>query len=458
MFRGRPFAIGGWRWARLALVLAAFSFGARAQERHVPVVLISVDGLKPEYVLQADAHHLQIPNLRRFPREGSFAEGVRGVVPTVTYPSHTTLITGASPARHGIYANTTFDPQQKNRGGWYWYAEDIRVPTLWDAVAEAHLTTANVHWPVSVAERHITWNLPQYWRAGTPDDRKLLRVLATPGLLDDLEKELGPYADGMDEEIGGDENRARFAARLMEWKRPDFMTVYLTALDTAEHQFGPFSAEANATLERIDAALGRVVEAAERVYKGQAIICVVSDHGFAGVSRDVNLGVALRQAGLMNLSEKGEVTGWKGAVWSSGGSAAIVLRDSADATTKSRVSALLQQIAANRANGIDRIVPAEELRERGGFPNAQFLVALRPGFEIGEALTGKLITDSGSKGTHGYWPDIPEMRSSFFIAGPGIAAGRSLGTIDMRSIAPTLARLLGVRLPAAEAEPIELDR
>ena len=178
MFRGRLFPIRCWRWVRLALVLAAFSFGARAQERHVPVVLISIDGLKPEYVVQADAHHLRIPNLRRFLQEGSFAEGVRGVVPTVTYPSHTTLITGTSPARHGIYANTTFDPKGKNRGGWYWYAEDIRVPTLWDLAAEAHLTTANVHWPVSVAERHITWNLPQYWRAGTPDDRKLLRVLA----------------------------------------------------------------------------------------------------------------------------------------------------------------------------------------------------------------------------------------------------------------------------------------
>ncbi len=456
MFRGRLFPIRCWRWARLALVLAAFSFGARAQERHVPVVLISIDGLKPEYVLQADAHHLRIPNLRRFPQEGSFAEGVRGVVPTVTYPSHTTLITGTSPARHGIYANTTFDPEGKNRGGWYWYAEDIRVPTLWDLAAEAHLTTANVHWPVSVAERHITWNLPQYWRAGTPDDRKLLRVLATPGLLDDLEKELGPYADGIDEEIGGDENRSRFAARLIEWKKPDFTTVYLTALDTEEHQFGPFSAEANATLERIDAALGRVVEAAERVYKGQAVICVVSDHGFASVSKDVNLGVVFREAGLIDVSAKGEVTGWKAMIWGAGGSAAVVLKDRSDTATRSRVAALLAGIAAHPENGIDRIVSAQELHERGGFPGADFLVALKPGYATGEGVTGKLVTAASSRGTHGYWPDLPEMRSCFFISGPGVAAGHSLGTIDMRSIAPTLARLLGMRL-AAEMKPIELQ-
>ena len=132
--------------------------GAQEQTARIPVILISIDGMKPEYVLEADVHGLKIPNLRRFVKEGAYSTGVHGVVPTVTYPSHTTIITGVSPAKHGIHANTTFDPLQKNYGGWYWYAEDIKVPTLWDAAADAHLTTVNVHWPVSVAAR-ITWNL-----------------------------------------------------------------------------------------------------------------------------------------------------------------------------------------------------------------------------------------------------------------------------------------------------------
>ncbi len=60
----------------------------------------------------------------------------KGSIPTVTYPSHTTLVTGVWPATHGIYANTTFDPLQKNYQGWYWYTEDLRVDTLWDAAQE----------------------------------------------------------------------------------------------------------------------------------------------------------------------------------------------------------------------------------------------------------------------------------------------------------------------------------
>ena len=99
------------------------------------VLLISVDGLKPEAILDADGHELRVPNLRALLADGVHATGVRGVLPTLTYPSHMTLLTGVSPATHGIYANTTFDPLGRNERGWYWYAEDVRVATLWDAAA-----------------------------------------------------------------------------------------------------------------------------------------------------------------------------------------------------------------------------------------------------------------------------------------------------------------------------------
>src|ERR1700686_3710341 len=120
----------------MLLALAAILLVAAAAQ-NVPqaplLVMISVDGMRPDYVTAADAHGARIPNPRRFLQEGTYAEGVQGVIPTVTYPSHTTLVTGVWPAKHGILADTVFDPLQKNHEGWYWYAEDIRVPPLWDA-------------------------------------------------------------------------------------------------------------------------------------------------------------------------------------------------------------------------------------------------------------------------------------------------------------------------------------
>ena len=90
------------------------------------------------------------------------------------------------------------------------------------------------------------------------------------------------------------------------------------------------------------------------------------------------------------------------------------------------------------------------MHKRGGFPEAQWLVALKPGYVTGENLSGEMVTASVVKGMHGYWPDLEEMNASFFVMGPGVKAGKSLGVIDMRAIAPTLARFLGVGLPAAE--------
>jgi len=113
------------------LLATTFGFQTLAQQKsYIPVVLISIDGLKPDYVLEADKHGLKIPNLRRLVKEGAFATTVTGNMPTVTYPSHTTMVTGVSPSKHGIYTNSPFDPFGKNQGGWNWYAEDIKVPML----------------------------------------------------------------------------------------------------------------------------------------------------------------------------------------------------------------------------------------------------------------------------------------------------------------------------------------
>src|SRR5215467_9400269 len=148
------------------LAILFLANAARAEEKAPPaLVMVSVDGMKPEYVTHADAHGAKVPNLRRMMHEGAFAEGVEGVVPTVTYPSHTTLVTGVWPAKHGIFANTLFDPLEKGHQAWYWYAEDIKVPTLWDTMREAERTTASVQWPVTVGAK-ITWDIPELWRAG----------------------------------------------------------------------------------------------------------------------------------------------------------------------------------------------------------------------------------------------------------------------------------------------------
>ena len=431
---------------------AAIAAEAAAQDRAAPplLVMISVDGLRPDYVTQA-AHGAKIPNLRKFLSQGAYADGVQGVIPTVTYPSHTTLVTGVWPAKHGIYANTTFDPLQKNFQGWYWYFEDIRVPTLWDAAAKAGRTTASIQWPVTVGA-HINWLIPEFWRANTPDDAKLLRAVSTPGLIAEATADIGPYSGGIDTSVEADKNRGKYAEWILEKKHPALLTLHLIALDHIEHETGPFSSEAVTVLEGIDAAIGGVWDAAERVASGHAFVAVVSDHGFARTDAQLNLFSAFREAEFFHIDGKGKITDWRAMPWVTGGSAAIMLRDPEDGALRSQVKDLLTKIASDPANGVDRVLDAEELRARGGYPTASFFVGLKPGWRTGSDVETPLLTKTKAGGTHGELPDLPDLRASFFLVGPGVPAAKDLGVIDMRNIAPTLAHEVGLQLPSADGE------
>jgi predicted AlkP superfamily pyrophosphatase or phosphodiesterase len=442
------------RLARLFMsAIAGLVLGAAASASARPVLLISIDGLRPADVLQASQRGLHLPNLTAFVTNGSYAEGVTGVLPTLTYPSHTTLVTGVSPAKHGIVANTTFDPMNINDGGWYWYAEDNKAQTLWDAAFLARLTTGSVNWPVTVGARHITWNLPQIWRTGHPDDRKLVRALSTPGLVAELEAARREgYADGKDESLAGDKLRAGFAQSLIRHHQPGFLTVYLSALDTQQHLTGPGSPEAQQTLEAIDSLVGDII-ALERQFHPDAVISVVSDHGFANVDTAINFYRPFIDAGLISVDATGKITAWQATPWVSGGSVAIMLARPDDAALRARVAALLNRLAADPGARIAQVITEPAIAAAGGNPRAAFYINLKLGAVaapfMGSALP-MVLPPNGNKGMHGYFPATPEMRSTFLIAGPGIAKGRDLGEVDMRAIAPTLARAMGAVLPGAE--------
>ncbi|HLK65645.1 MAG TPA: ectonucleotide pyrophosphatase/phosphodiesterase [Bryobacteraceae bacterium] len=426
------------------------------------LLMISIDGMRPDSVLQADAHGLKIPHLRRILHDGAHATGVRGVLPTVTYPSHTTLVTGVWPARHGIYSNTTFDPLGLNFEGWYWYSEDIAVPTLWEAAAKAGLTVGSVSWPASVDAKGIRYNIPEYWRAQkTPDDLKLLRAVSTPGLVAEIAKEAGPYNVDLDDAIPGDLARTKYAAWILRHGKPRLMTVHLAALDHLEHATGPFSAESNRTLEQIDEMVGQLEEAMHASWPDYTI-CIVSDHGFSGIDHTLNLMKAFADQGLVTLGKGAGFRGaplvvdWKAFPKVDGGSAAVLLKDSKDAATRTKVENLLRSLAADPANGIAGILDHKAIAAIGGDPEAAFWVDMKPNFSVANTM-GPLVSEKAG-GTHGYAPSHAEMLASFFIAGPDVKPGLSLGEIDLRNVAPTMAAYLNVPLPSAELKPVAIGK
>jgi hypothetical protein len=397
---------------------------------------------------------------------------VTAVLPTVTYPDHTTLITGVWPDVHGIVNNTVFDPLRNFDGAWYWYAGDIRMPTLWDAAHQAGIGTASVSWPVSVNATSVDALIPEYWRTdndsvdpqdANAQDAELMAAISRPeGMLFEMEKRLGPYMMGNDTTVEGDRVRTRFSLDILQRKKPGFMTIHLSSLDETEHNTGPFSKESDQTLEAIDQMVGQLIDAAMK-NDPNTVVVIVSDHGFAKVDHALNIAIPFLQAGMIQIKASAtgvvRVVSWKAEPWASGGLAAVMLHDQRDAKTREQVRAMLDRLAADPANGIARILDRDEIHAMGGFPDAEFLIALKPGYLTTGGLSGALVSDQPPDlGTHGYLPTYPEMRASFFVMGQGIAHGRDLGVIDMRQIAPTVAAILRVNLPTAKQPKLDVTR
>ena len=228
--------------------------------------------------------------------------------------------------------------------------------------------------------------------------------------------------------------------------------AHLIALDHIEHETGVFSPEDMAILERIDAVIGNVRDTAERIVPGRTYIAVVSDHGFAKTDTQLNLFPLFRQAKLFTTDEKGKITDWRAMPWIQSAAAALMLKDPTDTATLTEVRELLITLAADPANGIDRILDADDLHRRGGFPTASFFVSPKPGWKMGSAMDGPVLSKTKPGGTHGELPDLPDLHAAFFVIGPGVPAAHSLNIIDMRDIAPTLAHVVGLSFPSTDGK------
>ncbi len=431
------------RWLLVVLV------GLVGAAQGAPVLMISIDGLRPRDVIDAGARDSRLPVLTGLLRGGAYATAVRNSLPTITYPNHTTLITGVSPAQHGIADNLAFDPLRTNQEGWNWYASAIRVPTIWDVAHAAGLTVASISWPVSVGARSVDALIPEFWRAKTAEDLKLIEAVSTGGLIAELEQRSGcSLAAIISSQVTGDDPRVRFASALYTLKRPQLMTLHLISLDHVQHIYGPDSPQSKATLEKIDTLVGELLGVARNIFP-DLVVVVVSDHGFASVDTITHLSIPFIEAGLITYDAKNQkVTSWEAQPWAEGGSAAVVLARPDDEVLKAKVRTLLDKLVADPRYGIDRYIERDEVAARGGGSNASFFIDCKIGVYAGNHLTGPVTTPSDQKGAHGYFPDHPEMNATLMISGPSVAK-QALGEVDMRDIAPTVAKLLGLSMPTA---------
>ena len=431
----------------LATAIGALFSGARpplaAQTPPKRLVMISVDGLRATTLANADRLGLRIPNLREFRDHGAAAEGLQGVFPTVTYPSHTTMVTGRRPSEHGIISNNLFDPEDRLNAAWFWYSELIKTPTLWEAARSAGLTTAAVSWPVT-AGAQIDHNLPEFRTLRTSVDVLDMRAVATPGLVREFEKARGAMR------IEGehfDSLISQVASFIIGAHKPNLLLVHLVDLDHDQHNHGPESPEALRTLETIDGHIGELRKAvADAGLAGETRWIVLSDHGFYPVEKEFRPDAMLVSLGLAGQS--GDPKSWRVATMRSGGSTAFFAKDPKDQEAQALVERTLRRLQTEGGWGIDRILDAKEMQALGGFPGAFAAISMQSGWMTAAGKNGPWAGPSASKGTHGYLAGPRELDCTFVAFGPGVPS-RRIPRAELTDVARTAAALLGVRLDTA---------
>ncbi|WP_300598148.1 alkaline phosphatase family protein [Niabella sp.] len=398
------------------------------------VVLISIDGLRPEFYLDPA---WQAPHLKQLKQQGVYARQVVGVFPTVTYPSHTSIVTGQPPGKHGIYYNA---PVEAPKGRWYWEDSAIKTPTLWKAVKQAGLTSGAVMWPVTVGAP-IDYNFPVRRADGDEktDQLSVTRPYITPaGMLDQmaasgsgtLTADDFKYRD-VDRTIG------RMAAFIFKQYQPALLAIHFIQADHAQHEHGRDAPEVKEAVALIDSMIGQVVATIKEA--GQAsntTIIVTGDHGFVDATQSFAPNVLLEKNGLISDGD------WKAKFYTAGGSAFLYTKKAGDAATAQQVEDLLRRLP--RGDQWFRIVTKKELTEIGANPEVELALAMKKGIVAANAIKGPLIRTKPLGGAHGYYPDFDEIYTGFIAAGYGIKKGSTLTQLRMLDIAPLICRLLGI--------------
>lgn len=431
----------------LAASLLAGQPAVSAPPHHV--LVISVDGMGASFYVSPPPG-IQIPNLLRLKHEGSYAEAVEGVYPSVTYPSHTTIVTGRLPAEHGIYTNLSSRVAGKNPNDWFWFSKAIRCTTLWDEARHHGLSTATMGWPVT-AGADVNWDVPEIWdpAKGMVPDPFYIAKFMNPQFALELLSALGAPSPNADNDV----LRTRATIYVLETHKPDLMLIHLVDLDETEHHYGPKSTEAAATLGRIDGDIGEILAAIKEAgITADTDVFIVSDHGFLPAERVISPNTLLVKAGLLTADARGNITGGKIDTVANGGSFFIYWPKTED--LRPAVDRALKPLLDRHQ--VWAVLGPQALRDLGADPGAELALDAPKGAMFGSAAQGPLVTTRPMGGTHGYLPFRAGLEASFIAWGPGIRQGEDLHRIRMTSVGPTILKAMGITDPAfGDAPPLD---
>ena len=451
------------RWIFVVCVITSFAccsvVSISAAETNQHVIVVSLDGLAAYLV---DDPNVPLPTIRKLAQQGAIVDGGMTVSnPSVTWPNHTTLVTGVRPEKHGVLANgvlmrggigipTKVDPDRDQ-------SDLVQMPTIIDAAHAAGLTTAEINWPCTRGSKSLDdsfSDVPQAVKYMTP---RLRTELIELGLLPDETDASFKKISG----VGRDYIWTEAACHVIRKRKPNLMLVHLLNVDSTHHKYGPQTPEGYTANAYIDMCLSRIVDAVEDAgIQESTTLIVVSDHGFTTTPKAIRPNVVLRQAGLLTV-EANKLSTAQVHVIPEGGIGLVYCTnpgEAAENATKFREMFVGQEGVADVLLP-DRFeeVGLQHPRDYRQSPDAILVAA--DGYSVAGTVEGEtLVTTSTeaktSLGSHGFISTLPKMKALCVLSGAGIRSGSHLPTVENIDITPTIAELLNLEYPHSDGKPL----
>jgi predicted AlkP superfamily pyrophosphatase or phosphodiesterase len=414
------------------------------------VVLITIDGF-PARALKDPL--LPMPTLRKLQADGAYAEAMQPINPSVTWPNHTTLITGVTAAEHHVMANGLIsmpaDGSELEVKPWVSRDELVHARTLYDALAGQGMTTGQVDWVAIYGANNVRWSFAERPSIDSPIAQDLIaQGLVTADQISSFNQNSSP--------AWRDQIWTDAAIDILTRHTPNLLLFHLLQTDTLQHEYGALSPAAYAALAYADSRIASLIDAARTAgILDRITFIIASDHGFTSYTQAIRPNVALVQQGLLHMQNGS----YRGDAWilPEGGEASLFIRD---ASKRAALVPRLERFFASQP-GVAAVYTAADAQKLGlPTPDATnqapdlYLIA-KPGYAFQDGIEPPLVKDvMPAKGAHGYLNTDPDMQALFIASGAYIRKGVDLGRITNLRVAPTIAKILGVSLPAARQLPM----
>ena len=384
----------------------------------------------------------KMPFLSKMIKKGYWIKNLKTIYPTVTYPIHTSMITGVRPIDHGVDNNLLLQPE-KLAMDWFWDYKYVKVDSIFTAAKRKGLKIASFSWPVTV-NADIDYNFPEIGNTYGMEFAEYVSSQSDSKYIEELFKNFGEVTP--DQQPDYDEFLARSAAYTLNKYKPDLLFLHLINIDSKKHVYGSKHLAIDYAIKDLDARLKRFFqEISKENNLDNTNVVFISDHSQIDVFKSIKINKILEDMDLLEANEDGSTKDYKAFFLTNGGSAALYLKDKDDKETLEKIINKLKELNIEE---VEKIIYKDEIEKLGASKDAVLWLEAKEGYIFDSQLGENLISKNNTKnhGNHEYLPDKNNYDAIAICVGPNFKEETILEKESILNIAGTINKVMDLEL------------